>query len=219
MMGAQRDRQSNRAFKLASDSVRLWFFFPTTPSVFQREEQSTAVVISAFIAPLLHPSSPQWASILAILESWWIPVVGKMAERSESARVSCHACFYFFLIVGGSSWGLIDLKMSWAGGLFCPILLFSPAFQSYWCKGHIINSRLFFQPTFQHTIHSKSLSSYYRSREQKKLAAKSQKKTNIKYTYTFSSVDSVNWMSFPCVSCHLWRFQSFTAGLMISSAH
>lgn len=25
MMGAQRDRQSNRAFKLASDSVRLWF--------------------------------------------------------------------------------------------------------------------------------------------------------------------------------------------------
>lgn len=164
MMGAQRDRQSNRAFKLASDSVRLWFFFSLspTPSVFGREEQSTDVAISAFIAPLLHPSSPHWASILPILGSWWIPVVGKMAERSESTPVSCRACFYFFLIVAGRAQGLIDLKMSWAGGLLCPILLFFPPLQSYWWKGHVINSKLFFQPTFQHTVHGNPPSSHYK---------------------------------------------------------
>lgn len=100
------------------------FFFSPTPSVFGREERSTAVAILAFIASPLHPSSPHWASILAILGSWWIPVVGKMAERSESMPVSCRACFSFVLIVRGSSRGLIDLKMSLAGGLFCPILLF-----------------------------------------------------------------------------------------------
>lgn len=99
-----------------------------------------------------------------------------MAERSESSPVSCRACFYFFLIVGGSSWGLIDL----AGGLFCPILLFPPL-QSYWWKGHFINSRLFFQPTFQHTVHGNSASSPYGSRGQMQLAAKSKKKTYIKY--------------------------------------
>lgn len=164
----------------------IFFFFPT-PSVFGREERSAAVAILAFIASPLHPSSPHWASILAILGSWWIPVVGKMAERSESTPVSCRACFSFVLIVRGSSRGLIDLKMSLAGGLFCPILLFFPPLQSYWVKGHIINSRLFFQPTFQHTEHRNSASSHYRSGGQMQIAAISTRKTNIKCTYTCST--------------------------------
>lgn len=166
-------------------------FFPHTPSVFVRKEQSTAVAILAFIASPLHPSSPHWASILAILGSWWIPAVGKMAERSESMPVSCRACFSFVLIVRGSSRGLIDLKMSWAGGLFCPILLFSPL-QSYWVKGHIINSRLFFKPTFQHTVHRNSASSHYRPGGQMHIAAKSTKKTYIKCTYTCSTPCSLD---------------------------
>lgn len=47
MMGAQRDRQSNRAFKPTSDSVRLWFFSPPTLffPVCYRQEKWTAVAV------------------------------------------------------------------------------------------------------------------------------------------------------------------------------
>lgn len=120
-------------------------------------------------------------------------MVGKMAERSESMPVSCAACFYFFLIVGGSSRGLIDLKMSWAGGLFCPILLFTPL-QSYWWKRHTINSILSaYIPTQYNEL-------TLRVQRTNATCCKIQKKTHIKYRYACSTVDFVNWVSFPwCV--------------------
>lgn len=114
MMGAQRDRQSNRAFKLASDSVRLWFF----PLIFclceARAEHSCSYLI--FYPPLFDSHSPHWASILAILGSQWVPVVGKMDERSGCMPVSPHACFYFSLIVEDSKQGLRfkDEATSWS---------------------------------------------------------------------------------------------------------
>lgn len=85
MMGAQRDRQSNRAFKLASDSVRLWFFFLSySCAVWEGRAEHSCSYLS-FYHPLLHHCSPHWAPVWAILGSWWILVVCKMAEKSGSS--------------------------------------------------------------------------------------------------------------------------------------